>query len=162
MGSPLLALWRTRSIQWLLIRRELKVRYASSKLGYVWTVLDPLFTCLVFLLIGWTGGTYYVTALSIGGIVCIASSNGGTTSQDLKTGFLIGSTPRLQQISILIGALASALLMGPILLKLNDTATVYIPAARALERASDVVLVGRSVEHELGGADPDDHDDDSD
>ena len=51
MGSPLLALWRTRDILWLLIRRELKVRYASSKLGYIWTILDPLLTCLVFWLI---------------------------------------------------------------------------------------------------------------
>jgi uncharacterized oligopeptide transporter (OPT) family protein len=58
---------------------------------------------------------FYLTALSVGGIVCIASSNGGTTSQDLKTGFLIGSTPRSQQIAILVGALASALVLGPIL-----------------------------------------------
>src|SRR5207249_266293 len=59
--------------------------------------------------------------------VCIAASNGGTTSQDLKTGYLVGSTPRLQQIAILIGSLASALVLGPILLKLNDAATVYVP-----------------------------------
>src|SRR6266851_1624836 len=58
------------------------------------TVATLLFTCLVFLMIGWTGPTYYVTALSVGAIVCIASSNGGTTSQDLKTGFLVGATPR--------------------------------------------------------------------
>src|SRR5439155_627844 len=58
------------------------------------TVATLLLTCLIFLVIGWTGPTYYVTALSIGGIVCIASSNGGTTSQDLKTGFLVGSTLR--------------------------------------------------------------------
>ena len=93
------------------------------------TVATLLLTCLVFLLIGWTGPNYFVTALSIGGIVCIASSNGGTTSQDLKTGFLVGGTPRLQQIAILIGALASALVLGPILLKLNDASTVYVPAA---------------------------------
>jgi putative OPT family oligopeptide transporter len=91
------------------------------------TVATLLLTCLIFLLIGWTGPTYYVTALSIGGIVCIASSNGGTTSQDLKTGFLVGSTPRNQQIAILIGAFASALLLGPILLKLNSAGTVYVP-----------------------------------
>src|SRR6478736_307110 len=91
------------------------------------TVATLLFTCLVFLLIGWTGGTYYVTALSIGGIVCIASSNGGTTSQDLKTGFLVGATPRLQQYAILIGAFGSAVLLGPILMKLNDSAVVYVP-----------------------------------
>lgn len=91
------------------------------------TVATLLLTCLIFLIIGWTGPTYYITALSIGGIVCIASSNGGTTSQDLKTGFLVGATPRYQQIAILIGAFASALILGPILLLLNDSATVYVP-----------------------------------
>ncbi len=91
------------------------------------TVATLLLTCLIFLAIGWTGPAYYVTALSVGAIVCIAASNGGTTSQDLKTGFLIGSTPRNQQIAILVGALASALVLGPILLKLNDAATVFVP-----------------------------------
>ncbi len=92
------------------------------------TVATLLLTCLIFLIVGWTGPNYFVTALSIGGIVCIASSNGGTTSQDLKTGFLVGGTPRLQQIAILIGASASALILGPILLKLNQASTVYVPA----------------------------------
>src|SRR5882724_11720887 len=93
------------------------------------TVATLLLTCLIFLLVGWTGPTYYVTALSIGGIVCIAASNGGTTSQDLKTGFLVGSTPKHQQTAILIGALASAIVLGPILLKLNEAGTVYVPVA---------------------------------
>ncbi|HEY6330430.1 MAG TPA: oligopeptide transporter, OPT family [Blastocatellia bacterium] len=91
------------------------------------TVATLLLTCLIFLAVGWTGPVYYVTALSVGAIVCIASSNGGTTSQDLKTGFLVGSTPRLQQIAIMVGALASALVLGPILLTLNDNSTVYVP-----------------------------------
>ena len=94
------------------------------------TIATLLLTCLIFLLVGWTGGPYYVTALSVGAIVCIASSNAGSTSQDLKTGFLIGATPRLQQYSILIGAFASALMLGPILLKLNDAATIYVPIAQ--------------------------------
>ncbi|MET0983670.1 MAG: oligopeptide transporter, OPT family [Telluria sp.] len=93
-------------------------------------VATLLFTCLIFLVLGWTGGQYYVTALSVGAIVCIAASNAGTTSQDLKTGFLVGSTPRLQQYAILCGAFASALILGPILLKLNDAGTVYVPAAQ--------------------------------
>jgi uncharacterized oligopeptide transporter (OPT) family protein len=93
-------------------------------------VATLLFTCLIFLMMGWTGGRYYVTALSVGAIVCIAASNAGTTSQDLKTGFLVGSTPRLQQYAILAGALSSALILGPILLKLNDAGTVYVPAAQ--------------------------------
>jgi uncharacterized oligopeptide transporter (OPT) family protein len=91
------------------------------------TVATLLLTCLVFWMLDWTGRTYYVTALSIGAIVCIASSNGGSTAQDLKTGYLVGATPRVQQIAISIGALASALVLGPILVKLNDASTVYIP-----------------------------------
>ena len=91
------------------------------------TVATLLLTCAIFLALGWTGPAYYVTALSVGAVVCIAASNGGTTSQDLKTGFLVGATPRLQQISILVGALASALVLGPILLKLNASGTVYVP-----------------------------------
>ena len=92
------------------------------------TVATLLLTCLVFLLIGWTGPHYFVTALSIGGIVCIAASNGGTTSQDLKTGFLVGGTPKFQQIAILFGALFSAFALGPVLLQLNKGSTVYVPA----------------------------------
>ena len=93
-------------------------------------VATLLFTCLIFLVLGWTGGRYYVTALSVGAIVCIAASNAGTTSQDLKTGYLVGSTPRMQQYAILCGAFASALILGPILLKLNEAGTVYVPAAQ--------------------------------
>jgi putative OPT family oligopeptide transporter len=107
------------------------------------TVATLLLTCLIFLLLGWTGPNYYITALSIGGIVCIASSNGGTTSQDLKTGFLVGSTPKYQQIAILIGAFASALVLGPILLLLNDSATVYVPRL-SFEPATKNVMVDAS------------------
>jgi putative OPT family oligopeptide transporter len=91
------------------------------------TVATLLLTCLIFVVLGWTGSNYFVTALSIGGIVCIASSNGGTTSQDLKTGYLVGSTPKNQQIAILIGALFSAIILGPILLELNRAGSVYVP-----------------------------------
>ena len=93
------------------------------------TVATLLLTCLAFVLLGWTGSNYYVTALSIGAIVCIAASNGGTTSQDLKTGFLVGATPRSQQIAIVVGALVSALALGPILLRLNAAGTVYVSAS---------------------------------
>jgi putative OPT family oligopeptide transporter len=90
------------------------------------TVATLLITCLVFLALGWTtADPYFVTALSIGGIVCIAASNGGTTSQDLKTGFWVGGTPKNQQIAILFGALASALVLGPLLLTLNSSETYY-------------------------------------
>ena len=109
------------------------------------TVATLLLTCLIFLIVGWTGPSYYVTALSIGGIVCIAASNGGTTSQDLKTGFLVGATPKYQQIAILIGALASALILGPILLRLNDTATVYVAKTTFQPIANGAQLEGSTL-----------------
>ena len=111
------------------------------------TVATLLLTCLIFLIVGWTGPHYFVTALSIGGIVCIAASNGGTTSQDLKTGFLIGSTPKFQQVAILCGALASALALGPILLAVNNAYTVYVPVAK-LEPSSATL---RAPPDQLGG-----------
>jgi putative OPT family oligopeptide transporter len=111
------------------------------------TVATLLLTCLTFVILGWTGSNYYVTALSIGAVVCIAASNGGTTAQDLKTGFLVGGTPRSQQIAILIGALLSALALGPILLKLNSAGSVYVPvAAPATGMTSGAVQPGERVD----------------
>jgi putative OPT family oligopeptide transporter len=96
------------------------------------TVATLLITSLTFLALGWTSpDPYFVTALSIGGIVCIAASNGGTTSQDLKTGFWVGSTPRNQQIAILVGALASALVLGYLLIVLNNNETYYAKVDQA-------------------------------
>ncbi len=89
------------------------------------TVATLLMTCLIFVAIGWTGGFYRLMAMSVAGIVCIACSNGGTVAQCLKTGQIVGATPRNQQIAILIGALTSALVIGYTLLLLNDAATVY-------------------------------------
>ncbi len=111
------------------------------------TVATLLLTCAIFLGLGWTGPGYYVTALSVGAIVCVAASNGGTTSQDLKTGFLIGATPRAQQIAILVGALASALALGPILVRLDQAATVYVPrvTTERVERGGAIEEV--PVEH---------------
>jgi len=89
------------------------------------TVSTLLLTCLIFLAMGWTSAAYRLSALSIAAVVCIAASNGGTTSQDLKTGFLVGGTPKYQQLGIIVGALSSALCIGSILLVLNTGGTVY-------------------------------------
>ncbi len=96
------------------------------------TVATLLLTCLIFVLMskfdptgGWVGKGARLTALSIAAIVCIAASNGGTTSQDLKTGYLVGATPRYQQLGLLVGALSSALVIGLTLILLNDASTVY-------------------------------------
>jgi uncharacterized oligopeptide transporter (OPT) family protein len=121
------------------------------------TVATLLLTCLIFLAIGWAptaeNKLVYVTALSVGAIVCIAASNGGTTAQDLKTGFLVGATPRIQQIAICVGVLASALVLGPILVVLNDAATVYakpaenvrVEPARIASAKTETVPAGQAL-----------------
>jgi putative OPT family oligopeptide transporter len=89
------------------------------------TVATLLITSLIFFALGWVTPPYKVAALSIAAVACIAISNGGTTSQDLKTGYLVGATPSRQQIAILVGSLASALVLGFVILKLNDAGTVF-------------------------------------
>ncbi len=91
------------------------------------TVATLLITCLLFLAVGWTGVPYKEMALCTAALVCVAASNGGTTSQDLKTGFLVGATPRNQQIAIMVGVLTSALVIGFTLVALNRAATTYVP-----------------------------------
>lgn len=87
------------------------------------TVATLLITCLLFLAAGWTGVSFRAMALATAAIVCIAASNGGTISQDLKTGHLVGATPRLQQIAIMIGVVTSALVIGLIVIGLNNAYT---------------------------------------
>ena len=83
------------------------------------TVATLLLTSLMFLAVGWVGIEYRVLALSIGGVVCVAAATAGATSQDLKTGFLVGATPARQQIGLLFGVTARALLVGGIIHFLN-------------------------------------------
>jgi putative OPT family oligopeptide transporter len=94
------------------------------------TVATLLLTCL--LLVGLSeldllslGKETKLLALTIAGIVCVACSNGGTTSQALKTGHLLGATPVAQQWAILIGSLTSAIAVGGVLLALNIVGTIY-------------------------------------
>ncbi|HEY2154791.1 MAG TPA: OPT/YSL family transporter, partial [Isosphaeraceae bacterium] len=114
------------------------------------TVAALLVTCLVFYLAGWTAPAYSLAALSIAGIVCVASSNGGTTSQDLKTGYLVGATPSKQQIAILVGALTSAVVIGVTLLLLNESKTVYTSKPENLPKiaAPAEALTGEKMTYE--------------
>ncbi len=84
------------------------------------TIATLMATAMIFVGLGWTGSAYEPMALVVGGMVCIAAANGGATSQDLKTGFLIGATPRSQQIALFVGAIASALVIG-LTVKVLDT-----------------------------------------
>jgi len=76
------------------------------------TIATLILTCLIFVALGWTGDVYAPIALGIGAIVCIAASNAGTTSQDLKTGYIVGATPYFQQLALIIGVLTSGLVIG--------------------------------------------------
>ncbi|NUQ22019.1 MAG: oligopeptide transporter, OPT family, partial [Gemmatimonadaceae bacterium] len=102
------------------------------------TVAAVLMTALIFLALGWTLPQHRVLALSIGGVVCVAAAVAGATSQDLKTGYLVGATPARQQVGLLFGVVSSALLIGWTIHALDgayttivkrDTANVVIPAA---------------------------------
>jgi putative OPT family oligopeptide transporter len=72
------------------------------------TIATLILTCLLFVGLGWTGDVYAPIALSVGAIVCIAAANAGNTSQDLKTGYLVGATPFYQQMGLIVGVIVSA------------------------------------------------------
>ena len=76
------------------------------------TIATLILTCLLFVGLGWTGDIYAPIALCVGAIVCIAAANAGTTSQDLKTGYIVGATPYYQQLAMIVGVLASAFVIG--------------------------------------------------
>ena len=76
------------------------------------TIATVMGTCLIFLAVGWGGKIYEPMALVVGGMVCIAASNAGGTSQDLKTGYLVGATPRYQQLALFIGVIVSSIAVG--------------------------------------------------
>ncbi|HYJ62796.1 MAG TPA: oligopeptide transporter, OPT family, partial [Parafilimonas sp.] len=86
------------------------------------TIATVMSTCLVFIGIGWSGKMYEPMVLVVGGMICIAAANAGATSQDLKTGFLVGATPRNQQIALFIGAIVSSFVIG-ITIKVLDKPT---------------------------------------
>lgn len=76
------------------------------------TIATLMGTCLIFMMVKWTGHVYEPMALVVGSMICIAAANAGATSQDLKTGFLVGATPRSQQIALFVGAIVSSLAIG--------------------------------------------------
>ena len=69
-------------------------------------------TCSIFVAAGWLGDVYAPIALGVGAVVCIAAAIAGATSQDLKTGFLVGATPIRQQLGLVIGVVAASFVIG--------------------------------------------------
>jgi uncharacterized oligopeptide transporter (OPT) family protein len=89
------------------------------------TIATLMATSAIFLVSGWTAPAFGALAITIGGAVCIASCEAGDTSQDLKTGYLVGSTPRKQRWAFLIGIVISTLAIGYVLQRMNTVFTEF-------------------------------------
>lgn len=76
------------------------------------TIATVMGTSLIFLSLGWSGQAYEPLVLVVGGMICIAAANAGATSQDLKSGYIVGATPRNQQIALFVGAIVSSIVIG--------------------------------------------------
>jgi putative OPT family oligopeptide transporter len=98
------------------------------------TIATLILTCTIFVALGWTGEWYSPIALCVGAVVCIAAANAGATSQDLKTGYIVGATPVYQQYGLIIGVVASALIIGYTTMYLNNVMKIgsdALPAPQA-------------------------------
>jgi OPT family oligopeptide transporter len=91
------------------------------------TIATLMGTCLIFTSVGWSGEFFEPLALVVGGMICIAAANAGATSQDLKTGYIVGATPRYQQLAVFIGAIVSSIAIGFVVIIL-DTPTADMAA----------------------------------
>jgi uncharacterized oligopeptide transporter (OPT) family protein len=83
------------------------------------TIATLMATSAIFLVKGWTAPAFGALAITIGGVVCIAASNAGDTSQDLKTGYLVGSTPWKQQLALIFGVVVCIFSIGATLNAMN-------------------------------------------
>jgi putative OPT family oligopeptide transporter len=107
------------------------------------TIATLMATAAIFLVKGWTAPAFGALAITIGGVVCIAASNAGDTSQDLKTGYLIGATPWKQQLAIMVGVIVSIFSIGATLNAMNNGLEQFQrlqkPVAFSLDRLPDGV-----------------------
>ncbi len=115
------------------------------------TIATLMATCALFLAAGWTAPAYGALALTIGGVVCIAAANAGATSQDLKTGFLVGATPSYQQLGLFAGVLASSFVIGGTLIAMNKGLEKFVPVQNIAITAGALpegVVVQGTKEHD--------------
>ncbi len=97
------------------------------------TIATLMATCAMFLAMGWTAPAYSALAITIGGVVCVAAANAGATSQDLKTGFLVGATPYRQQWALMVGVMVATVSIGATLILMNFGLAEFRPMQRALD-----------------------------
>src|SRR6201986_4327615 len=113
------------------------------------TIATLMATAAIFLVKGWHGPAFGALAITIGGVVCIAASNSGDTSQDLKTGYIIGATPRAQQIALMIGVVVSTIVIGSTLNLMNTGLQEFHAAAQTwdINAAHPGVSIQSDVKH---------------
>lgn len=113
------------------------------------TITTLMLTCLLFVAVGWTGKEYAGVALCVGAIVCIAAANGGATSQDLKTGYLVGATPKWQQVGLIIGVITSSVAIGITLLQLHESLGIGSKELSAPKAQLMSIIIGGVLDQTL-------------
>ncbi len=128
-GAPTTLIADITAALFVVVFGFLFVTVSSRITGLIGTSSNPISgmaiatmmaTCVMFLLVGWTSNAYKALIIAIGSVVCIASANAGNTSQDLKTGFLVGATPKKQQWALIVGVFISVLAIGGTLGLMNE------------------------------------------
>jgi putative OPT family oligopeptide transporter len=99
------------------------------------TIATLMGTCLIFIAVGWTGKAYEPMALVVGGMICIAAANAGATSQDLKSGYIVGATPKYQQIALFIGVIVSSIVIGLTVKFLDQPTAAMLQADPTMKHA---------------------------
>jgi putative OPT family oligopeptide transporter len=112
------------------------------------TIATLMAVAAIFLVSGWTAPAFGALAITIGGIVCIASSNAGDTSQDLKTGFLIGATPWKQQVAVMVGVVVSVFSIGITLNAMNKGLEEFTPMKQPITLNLSAPLDGVQVQQQ--------------
>ncbi|MGC2160603.1 MAG: oligopeptide transporter, OPT family [Silvibacterium sp.] len=112
------------------------------------TIATLMATAAIFLVKGWTAPAFGALAITIGGVVCIAAANAGDTSQDLKTGFIVGATPWKQQVAVMIGVMVSVFSIGVTLNAMNRGLETFKPMKNPIPYSLSAPIPGVQVQQQ--------------
>ena len=113
------------------------------------TIATLIITCVIFVALGWKDTIYAPVALSVGAIICICAANAGNTSQDLKTGYIVGATPIYQQMGLAIGVITSSFVIGWTLLQMHSTFGIGSPQVAAPQATLMATLIRGLLDQQL-------------
>jgi putative OPT family oligopeptide transporter len=112
------------------------------------TIATLMATAAIFLVKGWTAPAYGALAITIGGVVCIAAANAGDTSQDLKTGYIVGATPWKQQVAVMVGVIVSVFSIGLTLNAMNRGLETFKPMKTPIPYSLSTPYAGVQVQQQ--------------